>query len=165
MVIKRLKTRNVAFEGVEVTTLQLEPEAWSLVDAVARARGQSWKAWVKEEVGKIPPDVSRAAWIRTRAMALFYEMASRNALQAIAQERADAIAEGDPFSNPEFDSILAFLDETRLKEHLTECIVEGATDLGGFVLHTGFDEFRRRCFWFENQIKDALSVVISLPKG
>lgn len=164
MVAKRLKTRNVAFEGTEVTTLQLEPEAWALVDAVAKGRGQGWKAWVKDEVGKIPPDVSRAAWIRTRAMALFYEMASRNALQAMAQERADAISEGDPFSNPEFDSILGFLDETRLKEHLSECIVEGTTDLGGFTLHVGFDEFNRRCFWIENQIKDALSVVISLPK-
>lgn len=164
MVAKRLKTRNVAFEGAEVTTLQLEPEAWTLVDAVAKGRRQGWKAWVKEEVEKMPPDVSRAAWIRTRAMALFYEMASRKELQAMAQERADAISEGDPFSNPEFDSILGFLDETRLKEHLSECVVEGTTDLGGFTLHVGFDEFDRRCFWFENQIKDALSVVISLPE-
>lgn len=161
---QKLETRNLAFEGTLRTTLQLEPEAWSLVDAVAQARGQSWKAWVKDEVEKIPPDISRAAWIRTRAMALFFEMASRSALQAMAQERADAISEGDPFSNPEFDSILGFLDETRLREHLSECIVEGTTDLGGFTLYVGFDEFKRRCFWIENQIKDALSIVISLPE-
>jgi hypothetical protein len=163
MATKRFETRNVAFEGVGLTTLQLEPEAWALVDAVSKARGQNWKAWVKDEAGKIPPDVSRAAWIRTRAMARFYEMTSRNSRQAMAQERADAISEGDPFSNPELDSILAFLDEERLQEHLTECLIEGTTDLGGFTLHVGFDEFQRRCFWIENQFKDALSVAISLP--
>lgn len=163
MAIKRLEIRNLSLEKVGLTTLQLEPEAWVLVEAVAKARGQSWKAWVQEEVGKIPSNVSRAAWIRTRAMALFYEIASRNALQAMAQERADAIAEGDPFSNPELDSILAFLDEERLKEHLSECVVEGAADLGGFTLHVGFDEFQRRCFWIENQMKEALSVVVSIP--
>jgi hypothetical protein len=163
MAIKRFETRNVAFEGVGLTTLQLEPEAWTLVDTVAKARGQNWKAWVNEEVRKIPPDISRAAWIRTRAMALFYEIASRNSLHAIARERADAIAEGDPFSNPELDSILAFLDEERLKEHLSECVVEGTAELGGFDIHVGFDEFNRRCFWIENEMKDAFSVVISIP--
>ena len=164
MTLKRFETRNVAFEGVGLTTLQLEPEAWTLVDTVANVRGQSWKAWVSGEVKNMPSDVSRAAWIRTRAMALFYEMASRHSLQATAQERANAIAEGDPFSNPELDSILGFLDEERLREHLSECAVEGSTDLGGFTLHVGFDEFNRRCFWIENQFKDALSVVISLPE-
>lgn len=161
---QKLETRNLAIEGTQRTTLQLEPEAWVLVDAVAEARAQNWKMWVREEAIKVPTGVSRAAWIRTRAMALFYEMASRNALHAIAQERANAISEGDPFSNPELDSTLAFLDETRLKEHLSECDVEGTTDLGGFILHVGFDEFERRCFWVENQIKDALSIVISLPE-
>jgi hypothetical protein len=164
MAMKRFETRNVAFEGVGLTTLQLEPEAWTLVDTIAKARGQSWKAWVSEEVKNMPSDISRAAWIRTRAMALFYEMASRQSLQAMAQERADAIAEGDPFSNPELDSILGFLDEERLREHLTECIVEGSADLGGFTLHVGFDEFGRRCFWFDNQFKSATSVTVSLPK-
>lgn len=161
---QKLETRHLAFEGASRTTLQLEPEAWTLIDTVAKARGQSWKAWVSEEVKNMPTDISRAAWIRTRAMALFYEMASRQWLQAMAQERADAIAEGDPFSNPELDSILGFLDEERLREHLTECVVEGSTDLGGFTLHVGFDEIGRRCFWIENQFKDALSVTVSLPK-
>jgi hypothetical protein len=163
MAAKRFETRNLTFEGIGLTTLQLEPEAWTLVDTVAKARKQSWKAWANEEVRKMPSDISRAAWIRTRAMAEFYEMALRNSLQATAQERADAIAEGDPFSNPELDSILAFLDEERLREHLSECAVEGSAELGGFNIHVGFDEFQRRCFWIENQMKDALSVVISIP--
>jgi hypothetical protein len=162
--IKRLEIRNLSLEGVGLTTLQLEPEAWALVEAVSKARGQNWKAWVQEEAGKIPSNVSRAAWIRTRAMALFYEIASRKELQAIAQERANVIAEGDPFSNPKLDSILGFLDEERLREHLSECVVEGSTHLGGFTLHVGFDEFGRRCFWIENQFKDTLSVTISIPK-
>jgi hypothetical protein len=27
----------------------------------------------------------------------------------------------------------------------------------------GFDEFNRRCFWIENQLKGGLSLVISIP--
>lgn len=46
---------------------------------------------------------------------------------------------------------------------IAECSVEGSTDLGGFVLHVGFDEFRRRCFWIENQMKGCPSLVISIP--
>ena len=159
---QHLETRNIAATGVSSTnrtTIQLEPEAWALVDAVAAARGQHWRDWVEYEASTNATDVSRAAWIRTRAMALFHELATRDQLQ----ERADAITSGDPFSNPDLDGILGFLDEERVAEHLTECPVEGSTDLGGFILHVGFDEFGRRCFWVENQMKGCPSVVISLP--
>ena len=160
---QHLETRNIATNGAGSTgrtTIQLEPEAWALVDAVAASRGQHWRQWVEYEASTNTSEVSRAAWIRTRAMALFHELAIRDQLQ----ERADAIASGDPFSNPDLDGILGFLDEDRIAEHLTECPVEGSTDLGGFVLHTGFDEFSRRCFWVENQMKGCPSVVISIPK-
>lgn len=157
-----LETRNIAVTGIGSTgrtTIQLEPEAWALVDAVASARGQHWRDWVEHEAAMNTTDASRAAWIRTRAMALFYELATRDQLQ----ERADAIASGDPFSNPDLDGILGFLEEDHIAERLAECPVEGSTDLGGFVLHVGFDEFNRRCFWIENQMKGCPSVVISIP--
>ena len=156
-----LETRNIAIKGggsTGRTTIQLEPEAWMLVDAVAAARGQHWRDWVEHEAAMNTGEVSRAAWIRTRAMALFHELATRDHLQ----ERADAIASGDPFSNPDLDGILGFLEEDRIEEHLSECHVEGSTDLGGFVLYVGFDEFNRRCFWIENQMKGCPSVVISM---
>lgn len=109
--------------------------------------------------------MSRAAWVRTQAMAGFYEMVERDKLQQAAQQRADAVASGDPFANPDLDDVLGFLDDETLAENMAQCPVEGAADLGGFVLHTGFDEFGRRCFWVENQMKGCPSIVISIPKG
>lgn len=163
---ERLETRNITIGASGRTTIQLEPEAWALVDSIAAIRGQNWRAWVEDAMHVRKPDdvSSRAAWLRTFAMKQFREIAIRNGLELVAQQRANAIAEGDPFANPEFDSILGFLDDERLAEHLSECPVEGATDLGGFILHVGFDEFGRRCFWIENQMKGCLSVVISLPQ-
>ena len=159
------ETRNIALEGAGRTTIQLEPEAWALVDAVAEARNQDWRAWVEDAIRQPAPEgISRTAWLRICAMKQFREIALRNGLDAAAQQRADAMAAGDPFANPELDSVVGYLDDDRLAEHLSECAVEGAADMGGFVLHIGFDEFQRRCFWIENRLKGALSVVISIPK-
>lgn len=162
----RFETRNIT-SGLTTgrTTIQLEPEAWALVDSVAAARGQNWRAWVEDVAREAPADVSRTAWVRTCAMGQFRENAMRNELQMVAQQRADAIAEGDAFSNPDLDSILGFLDDDRLAEHLNECPVEGSADMGGFILHVGFDESKRRCFWIENQMKGCPSVVISIPEN
>lgn len=162
------ETRNISLAGASSsgrTTIQLEPEAWALVDAVAKARGQNWRDWVEQTINRMTTPMSRSAWIRTQAMAGFYEMVERNKLQQVAHERADAITAGDPFSNPELDSVLGFLDDDSLAENMAQCPVEGAADLGGFILHTGFDEFGRRCFWIENQMKACPSIVISIPKG
>jgi predicted DNA-binding ribbon-helix-helix protein len=160
-----VETRSLTLSGVGRTTVQLEPEAWALVDSIAAIREQGWRAWVEDAMHLRKPDdvSSRAAWLRTCAMKQFREIAMRNGLELVAQQRANAIAEGDPFANPEFDSILGFLDDERLEEHLNECPVEGATDLGGFVLHVGFDEFQRRCFWIENRLKGGMSIVVSIP--
>lgn len=160
----RLETRNITSAQTGRTTIQLEPEAWALVDSVAAVRGQDWRAWAEDAMRLPAPDgVSRAGWLRTCAMRQFREIAMRSDLELMVQHRADAIAGGDPFANPELDSILGFLDDDRLSEHLNECPVEGSTDLGGFVLHVGFDEFKRRCFWIENQMKGGQSLVISIP--
>lgn len=160
---ERFETRNITIGMTGRTTIQLEPEAWALVDSVAAAKGQEWRAWVEDTAQLTPGDVSRTAWLRTCAMKQFREIALRSGLQLVAQHRAEAIAAGDPFANPEFDSILGVLDDERIAEHLSECPVEGTADLGGFVLHVGFDEFQRRCFWIENQMKDCPSLVISIP--
>lgn len=163
-----LETRNISLVGIGSTgrtTIQLEPEAWALVDAVASARGQNWRDWVEQTAARMDTSMSRAAWIRTQAMAGFYEMVEREKIQQVAQQRADVIASGDPFVNPDLDSVLGFLDDEALAESMAQCPVEGATHLGGFVLHTGFDEFGRRCFWIENQMKGCPSLVISIPEG
>lgn len=168
MAKEHLETRNISLIGVSSTgrtTIQLEPEAWALVDAVATARGQNWREWVEQTVNRMTAPISRSAWIRTQAMAGFYEMVERDKLQQVAQQRADAIASGDPFTNPDLDGVLGFLDDETLTENMAQCPVEGAADLGGFILHTGFDEFGRRCFWIENQMKGCPSLTISIPKG
>lgn len=161
-----IETRSITLGRTGRTTVQLEPEAWALIDSVAAVRGQDWRAWVEDAMRlPAPDDISRAAWLRVCAMRQFREIAIRNGLDLVAQQRADAIAEGDAFANPEFDSILGFLDDDRLSEHLAECPVEGAADMGGFVLHVGFDEFKRRCFWIENRMKGCPSMVISIPES
>ncbi|MEO6825091.1 MAG: hypothetical protein ABI167_10295 [Nitrosospira sp.] len=160
---QKLETRNLAFEGTQRTTLQLEPEAWALIDEIARVKGQEWAMWVRQEAKDTPTGVSRSAWLRKRAMKVFREIAdTRDAMEVLFRGRAEAI-EGDPFTNPEFDEYLAVLDEERITEHLAECEVEGTAELGGYNLHVGFDEFGRRCFWIENQLKGFSSLVISIP--
>jgi hypothetical protein len=160
---QKLETRHLAFEGTHRTTLQLEPEAWALIDDIARVKKKEWSEWVREEAKGRPEGVSRSAWLRTRAMKVFREIAdTRDAMEVLMQGRADAM-HNDPFANPEFDEYFALLDEDRIKEHLQECLVEGTAELGGFNVHVGFDEFNRRCFWIENQLKGGLSLVISIP--
>lgn len=160
---QKLETRNLAFEGSGRTTLQLEPEAWALIDEIANVKGKDWVEWVREEAKEIPEGVSRSGWLRKRAMKVFREIAdTRDAMEVLLQGRAEA-THGDPFANPEFDEYFALLDEERIVEHLAECSVEGTAELGGFNLHIGFDEFGRRCFWVENQLKGWPSLVISIP--
>lgn len=160
-----METRGITLPEQGRTTIQLEPEAWGLVDAVAAARGQTWQAWVLSTAEGVPPGTSRAAYLRVQAMRQFRELTERHQLQAFAQERADAIAGRDPFANPDLDRILGFLDDQTLEENMRQCVVEGSTDLGGLVLHVGFDEFKRRCFWVENRMKGCPSVVISIPES
>ena len=160
---QKLETRNLVFEEAHRTTLQLEPEAWALIDEIARVKGMDWVDWVREEAKEAPTGVSRSAWLRKRAMKVFREIAdTRDAMEVLFQGRADAI-EGDPFTNPEFDEYFALLDEERITEHLAECKVEGTAELGGYNLHVGFDGLGRRCFWIENQLKGCPSLVISIP--
>ena len=159
----KLETRNLVFEGTGRTTLQLEPEAWALIDEIARVKGKDWVEWVREEAVDTPEGVSRSAWIRKRAMKVFREITdTRYAMEVLLQGRADSV-NNDPFANPEFDEYFALLDEDRITKHLSECRIEGTSELGGFNVHTGFDEFGRRCFWFENQLKGWPSLVISIP--
>lgn len=162
---QKLETRNLAFEVGKRTTLQLEPEAWSLIDEIARVKAMEWAEWAREEAKGKPEGVSRSAWLRARAMRMFREIAdTRDAMEVLMQGRAESM-HNDPFANPEFDEYLALLEEDRIKEHLQECLVEGTADLGGFSVHVGFDEFGRRCFWIENQLKGCSSLVISIPQS
>jgi hypothetical protein len=162
---QKLETRHLTFEGASRTTIQLEPEAWGLIDEIARVKGMEWVEWVRQEAKEAPTGVSRSAWLRKRAMKVFREIAdTRDAMEVLMQGRADAIHD-DPFTNPEFDEYFALLDEDRISEHLQECEVEGTAELGGFNVHVGFDEFGRRCFWIENQLKERPSLVISIPKS